>query len=114
MVLFIFAMTLRPKQEATKGSDRGACAWSAMALYRYLRPLNEGSNPHGPLSFTASPFAIKDANTAVKKGGESSVERKEAYAKFTPDTQTSFAKYASLHGNKATIRRFTKQLGKEI
>ena len=34
--------------------------------------------------------------------------------KFTPEDQAAIAKYALWHGNKAAIRHFSKELGKEI
>ena len=88
-----------------------------MALCRYLivKPVTEGPNLCGPLSSTLTPATVKDANTAIKScAGSSAAKPMGTYAKFTPNEQAAIAKYASLHGNKAVIRRFSKGLGKEI
>ena len=37
-----------------------------------------------------------------------------AYAKYTPSQQAKIGEYASIHGNLAAVRRFSKELGAEI
>ena len=86
-----------------------------MGLYHYLKPVTEGLNVCGPHSSTLTPATVKDTNMAIKScAGSSAVKPRGMYAKFTPKEQAAIAKYALLHGNKAAIRRFLKQLGKEI
>ena len=89
-----------------------------MALYRFFnKDLPQVPSPHGPLSSSLSPATIKDANTAVKQCADresTAMKPRGPYAKFTPEDQAAIAKYALWHGNKAAIRHFSKELGKEI
>ena len=64
---------------------------------------------------SVSPTAIKDANEAVRNTLElsRSTESRE-YVKFTPAQQAPIGEYASMHGNQAAIRHFSKVLGVEI
>ena len=85
-----------------------------MALYRYFQPSGVLPNPSGPLSAYVSPAAIKDANEAVRNASQGSSKPRGKYAKFTPEQKASIGEYASLHGNQAAIRHFSKQLGVEM
>ena len=90
-----------------------------MALYRFFKKqAPEVPSPNGPLSRSLSPATIKDANAAVKRCADRSYQAaakpRGTYVKFTPETQAAIAKYAFLHGNKAAIRHFAKELGKEM
>ena len=83
-----------------------------MALYRYFAKASNGlPDPSGPLSSSIGPAAIKEANEAVKSttSGNKSKQR-GSYAKFTPEQQAAIGKYASLYGNQAVIRHFSKEL----
>ena len=84
-----------------------------MALYLYLQPLDTLPDPNGCLSSSVSHSAIKDANKAVRSATHATTPRGR-YAKFTPEQQAAMGEYASLHGNQAAIRHFTKQLGVEL
>ena len=83
-----------------------------MALYQYFQPLDGLPDPSGPLSASVSPAAIKDANEAVRSATRSKPRGK--YAKFTPEQQAVIGEYASLDGNQAAIRHFSKKLGVEM
>ena len=87
-----------------------------MALYRFFKKeLPEVPSPYGPLSSSLSPATIKDANVAVKQCADRAATKPRGpYVKFTPEDQAAIAKYALWHGNKAAIRHFSKELGKEI
>ena len=90
-----------------------------MALYRFFKKeVPDVPSPYGPLSSSLSPATIKDANVAVKqcadRGSEAAAKPRGPYVKFTPEDQAAIAKYALWHGNKAAIRHFSKELGKEI
>ena len=72
-------------------------------------------NPNGSLSASVSPAAIKEANEAVKSvTSEGKSKRRGSYAKFSPEQQAAIGKYASLHGNQAAVRHFSKQLEVEL
>ena len=51
---------------------------------------------------------MKTVPTLLESQGEHTLSN------FSPQTQAAVAKYALLHGNKAAMRRFTKELGKDI
>ena len=37
------------------------------------------------------------------------MSKRRSYAKFSPEQQAAIGRYASLHGNQAAIRHFSKQ-----
>lgn len=78
-----------------------------MAFYQYFQVLDDLLDPSGPLSASISSATIKDANEAVSTT-RSKPEGK--YAKFTLEQQAAIGEYASLDGNQAAIRHFTKKL----
>ena len=84
----------------------------AMALYQHFQALDGLPDPSGPLSASVSPAAIKDAKEAVRSATWSKPRGK--YATFTPEQQVAIGEYASLHGNQADIRHFSKKLGVEM
>ena len=72
-------------------------------------------DPNGELSASVSPAAIKDANEAVKSVTcERKSKRRGSYSKFSPEQQATIGKYASLNGNQAAVRHFSKQLGVKL
>ncbi len=79
-------------------------------MYRYFQTVDALPDTSGPLSASLSPAAIKDVNEAVRSATRVTKPRGK-YAKFTPEQQAAIGEYASLHGNQATIRRVSKQLG---
>ena len=55
--------------------------------------------------------SIKEANEAVKSAiCESKSKRRGSYSKFSPEQQAAIGRYASINGNQAAIRHFSKQL----
>lgn len=86
-----------------------------MALYRYFKTADSVlPAPTGSLSTSISPAAIKDANEAVKSAVTPRSKSRGAYAKHTPEQQAAIGKYASMHGNKAAVRHFSKKLGVDV
>ena len=88
-----------------------------MSLYSYFAKAskrNDLPDPSGPFSALINPVAIKEANNAVKTVSERKSKRRKSYAKFMPEQQAPIGKYASLHGNQAAIRHFSKQLKVEF
>ena len=88
-----------------------------MSLYSYFAKAskcNDLPDPSGPLSASISLAAIKEANEAVKDVSKCKSKQRGSYAKFTPEQQAAIGKYASLHGNQAAVRHFTKQLEVEV
>ena len=85
-----------------------------MSLYRFFAKSSGRSDlpdPSGTLSDSLSPAAIKAANEAVESvQSEAKGKRRGSYAKFTPERQAAIAKYASIHGNQAAVRHFSKDL----
>ena len=89
-----------------------------MSLYCYFPEASKRSdlpNPNGSLSASVSPATIRAANEAVKSvTSEGKSKRRGSYAKLAPAKQAAIGKYASLHGNQAAIRHFSKQLEVEL
>ena len=87
-----------------------------MALYRYFKPADDVlPSPTGHLSSSVSPATIKAANEAVRESGlATSPATRGTYAKYTPEQQAVIGEYASIHGNLAAVRHFSKKLGAEI
>ena len=86
-----------------------------MSLYRYFAKSSKLPDPNGELSASVSPAAIKKANEAVRSVTcERKSKRSGSYSKFSPEQQAEIGKYASLNGNQAAIRHFSKQLGIEL
>ena len=87
-----------------------------MALYRYLKPADDNlPSPMGHLSFSMSPATIKAANEAVRESALTpTFKSRGTYAKYTPVQQAMIGEYASMHGNLAAVRHFTKKLGTEV
>ena len=86
-----------------------------MSLYRYFAKSSKLPDPNGELSASVSPAAIKEANEAVRSVTcERKSKRRGSYSKFSPEQQAEIGKYASLNGNQAAIRHFSKQLGIEL
>ena len=84
------------------------CKYSLMALYCYCKKqAPEGPSPNGHLSNSLLPATIRRSQIKLPRS-------QGTYVKFTPETQTAIAKLAFLHENKAAIRHFAKELGKEI
>ena len=87
-----------------------------MSLYRFFAKSSGRSDlpdPSGTLSDSLSPAAIKAANEAVESvQSEAKGKRRGSYAKFTPERQAAIAKYASIHGNQAAVRHFSKDLSR--
>ena len=83
-----------------------------------MKQVPEVPSPYGPLSSSLSPTVIKDANTAVKQcidlHSQATAKPRGTYAKFTPENQAAIAKYAFLHGNKAAICHFSKNLERKL
>ena len=83
-----------------------------MSLYRYFAKSSKLPDPNGELSASVSPAAIKEANEAVRSVTcERKSKRRGSYSKFSPEQQAEIGKYASLNGNQAAIRHFSKQRG---
>ena len=79
-----------------------------MSLYSYSAEASKRSdlpNPNGSLSASVSPTAIKEANEAVTR------ERASGEGVTLSSNPAAIGKYASLHGNQAATRHFSKQLG---
>lgn len=85
-----------------------------MSLYSFFAKASKRSelpDPNGALSASVSPAVIKEANEAVKSvTSERKGKRRGSYAKFTPEQQAAIGKYASLNGNKAAVRHYSKHL----
>ena len=86
--------------------------------WHFNKQVPEVPSPYSSLSSFISPAAIKDANTVVKQcadlSSQAAAKPRGTYAMFTRENQAAIAKYAFLHGNKAAIHHFSKELGKEI
>ena len=75
----------------------------------------EVPSPNGPLSSSLLPAIIKDANVAVKQCTHlSATKLRGMHVKFIPKNQAAIAKYMyaflHVHGNKATVCHFLKEL----
>ena len=79
-----------------------------MALYRYFASVDSLPSPRGPLSCALTPATISDAVMDSSKAQRSKPRGK--YSKLTPEQQAQIGKYASMHGNAAALRRFSKEL----
>ena len=84
------------------------------SLHHWLKPVDQLPLPKGPLSAVISPAAIENVNKEVCKVDTSSTSSRGAYAKLSSEQQATIAEYASLHGNDAAVRRFSKELGMAI
>ena len=86
-----------------------------MSLYHYFAKASKQSelpNPNGALSASVSPATIKEANEAVKS---MTCERKSKQrGSYTKEQQVAIGKYASLNGNPAAVRHFSKQLNVKL
>lgn len=87
-----------------------------MSIYRYFaKTSSKLPDPNGELSASVSPAAIKEANEAVKSAiCERKSKWRGSYSKFSPEQQAAIGKYASINGNQAAIRHFSKQLGVDL
>ena len=87
-----------------------------MALYLYLKPADDNlPSPTGHLSSSVSPVTIKAANEAARESALTPTSKSRGtYAKYTPVQQAMIGEYASIHGNLAAVRYFTKKLGVEV
>ena len=87
-----------------------------MALYCYFKPEdNVLPSPTGHISSSVRLATTRAANEAVKESVLTpSSKSRGAYAKYTPAQQTKIGEYASIHGNLAAVRHFSKELGAEI
>ena len=79
-----------------------------------ILPADSLPDPSGPLSAAVSPAAIREANEAVKGVTGGSAKARGKYAKLTPEQQAAIGEYASLRGNQAAIRHFSKQFGVDV
>ena len=75
-----------------------------MALHRYFKPA-EGK-------CQLNPAPVRDADEAVqlRLNTKPPAKCRGEYAKFTTEQEASIASYACMHGNKAAIRHFSKEL----
>ena len=87
-----------------------------MALHRYFKISSKLPDPNGPLSETIPSEAIKEANKIVEQSTQNASTKRSrgTYLKFTPIQQAQAAKYAVENGNKAAIRRYSKEFCAEI
>ena len=87
-----------------------------MALHRYFKPSDDLlPSPTGHLSSSVNPDTIKAANEAVRESALTlTLKSRGTYAKYTPAQQAMIGEYASMHGNLAVVRDFTKKLGVEV
>ena len=87
-----------------------------MALYCYFKPADDVlPSTTGFLLSSVSPATIRAANKAVKESALTpSSNSRGAYARYTPAQQAKIGEYASIHGNLAAVRHFSKELGAEI
>ena len=81
-------------------------------LHRYFTPQTRSEclpDPRGPLSREIPSSAITAANSEVKAilGNESKKERGH-YHKLSPEIKADLGKYASVNGDAATLRRYSK------
>ena len=61
------------------------------------------------------PATISDVNKAVMDASKTQRSKPRGkYAKLTPEQQAEIGKYASMHGNAAAIRRFSKELDTDL
>ena len=82
-----------------------------MALHRYFKP-SDDLLPSGHLSSSVSPATIKAANEAVRESALTPTSKSRGTcAKYTPAQQVMIGEYASMHGNLAAVRHFTKKRG---
>ena len=81
------------------------------SLQWWFKPVDAMPVPNGPLCDTISPATIRDVNEEVRKASTSSTPSRGAYIKVASEQQAKNAQYASLHGNAAAVRRFSKELG---
>ena len=84
-----------------------------MALYRWFRPVNGVLDPKGPLSSTVPPSVLTEVNKEVKKAQEHTKKR-GSYVFFTPEEKARVAKYGSENGVMAALRRFSRELGRDL
>ena len=82
-----------------------------MALYRYFASVDSLPSPRGPLACALTPATISDVNKAVMDSSKAQRSKPRGkYSKLTPEQQAQIGKYASMHGNAAALRRFSKEL----
>ena len=95
------------------------CETLEMVIYWFFKkPVPKVSSPYHSWLFSSLPPAtIKVAHMAVRQGHSADVSQTQAaskprrtYAKFTPEDQAAIAKYVMLHGNKASIHNFSKEM----
>ena len=60
------------------------------------------------------PATIRDANEAAKAAASKPFGKRGKYAKFTPDQQAELARYATMHGNIAAQRHFSRKLNTDL
>ncbi len=88
-----------------------------MSLYQFFTKTSKRGDlpdPTGPLSASLSSAVIKEANEAVTAETRSKGKRRGSYATFTPEQQAEIGTYASLHGNPAAVRHYSKQMETEL
>ena len=85
-----------------------------MDLRRYFKPAFSLPSPKDPLLSGLKENTIAAANKAVAEAMETSSKSRGSYSKFSPEQQAEIAQYATLHGNKAAVRHFSKSLGTPI
>ena len=94
-------------------SGRNLCKFHVLAmshdLQQWFKPVNTLPQPKGPLCTTISPDNIRNANKEVHKVGTSSRSFRRAYIKVASKQQAKIVQYASMHGNVAAVRRFSKE-----
>ena len=75
-----------------------------MALHRFFKPAE--------VNCQLNPAPVRDADEAVELSlnTKPSSKCRGEYAKFTPEQQANIACYGCMHGNKAAIRHYSKEL----
>ncbi len=86
---------------------------ATMALFRYLRPIDNVLDPQGPLSHSVPSIVISEVNREVKKA-ETRTKKRGSYLSFTAEEKAQVAKYGSTSGVRAAVKRFSKEFGKDL
>ena len=85
-----------------------------MSLYRYCRPADGVLDSKGPLSRTIPPAVLSEVNKRVKLVTANQTRMRGSYLFLTPEEKARVAKYGSVNGVRAAVRRFSSEFCKEL
>ena len=81
-----------------------------MALFKYLRPVDNLPDPNGPLSTIIHPSVTAEVNRQVRAIEQQPKKRGE-YSKHSTEEKAAIGKYAGENGVAAAVRYYKKTKG---